>query len=81
MIGVLHDRHPSHARDHLLEHLEPFLCKRMFKDGETSDIAARASETCDKAVAHRISDKREHKRDGLGLALQRREGPISAHRS
>jgi len=45
----------------------------VLEDGEAGDVAARPREACDKPIADRIGDHREHNRCDLGPAMQRRQ--------
>src|SRR5262249_62285193 len=64
------------VRRSLLEYLKPLATHRRFVAGETGDIAARTSKTCNKAATDRIADTDKHDRYISRDRLEQRERAV-----
>ena len=62
VIRIREDRHLAHARDRILEHLEPFPHELGKEEGVAGDVAARAREARDDTGPNGVADVGHHYR-------------------
>ena len=72
--GIEKDRHVCNGRVDLRQHLRPFPGHRRVENAEAGDVAARARQILDEALANRVDYKPENDRDRTGLMPQRLDG-------